>query len=288
MSTDSPTPLQPASRRALQLAGLLSLLLIAVVVNSILHGGGESAFNPIASAAERMEKGPGERFTLHFVYNIPPLPQPVTAEGSGEENAETDRSRMVLDMHNPLTGAPVRLVSIRGGKYVYKSGGTVADQLPPGKKWVRTLAGQHNEEQPLDIEDSLRMLSHSGATKLVGREAIDGEMTRHYRGEIQLGDFVDYLRGEGKDEAADAYERAEAESAIGITAEGWVDRNGRLRRLRMVMPVPGKEGRPSGTMEMLTTVFDYGAHPDIELPDPASVVDGPVNSGSVPTSSSID
>ncbi|MGN6253814.1 MAG: hypothetical protein ACTHO8_02375 [Solirubrobacterales bacterium] len=288
MSTDSPTPLQPVSRRALQLAGLLSLLLIAVVVNSLLHGGGESAFNPLASAAERMEKGPGERFTLHFVYSTPALPQPVVADGSGAENAETGLSRTVVQMRSPLTGELLHMVSISDGKYSYKSDSTIADQLPPGKKWVRTPAGQHSEEQSFDIEDSLRMLCVSGETQLVGREAIDGEMTRHYRGEIQLGDFVDYLRGEGKVEAADAYERAEAESAIGITAEGWVDRNGRLRRLRMVMPVPGKAGRPSGTMDMLMNIFDYGAHPDIELPDPASVVDGPVNSGSVPTSSSID
>jgi hypothetical protein len=33
--SDSPTPLQPLSRRALQLAGLLSLLLVAVIVNSL-------------------------------------------------------------------------------------------------------------------------------------------------------------------------------------------------------------------------------------------------------------
>ena len=48
----------PLSRRLLQLAGLLSLLLIAVVVNYLLHDGSD-AINPIAEAAKRTAAMPG-------------------------------------------------------------------------------------------------------------------------------------------------------------------------------------------------------------------------------------
>lgn len=281
--------LQPLSRRLLRTAAGLTVLLALVIVNSLLNKGGESPFNPnpVAHAAQRMEAMRGARFSIFIVYSSPALPEPINASGSGAYNAETDRSRATLQMNSSLTGA-VRIVSITDGEYEYTSGDTVAGQLPPGKHWVRTEKGAEEDESPLDMEDSLRMLSSSDEYQLVGHESINGKMTRRYRGEVGLGELVDYLRQAGKDEIADAYERIEGEAPTGISAEGWVDRRDMLRRLRMVLPMPGKPGEPTMTVDMRMDLFDYGAHPDIALPDPDSVVDGPLESGEeAPSSASI-
>jgi hypothetical protein len=58
--------------------------------------------------------------------------------------------------------------------------------------------------------------------------------------------------------------------------------------MRLVMPTPSKPGKAPVTIDMRMDFLDYAVHPDIQLPDPGSVVDGPVNSDAAPTSSSIN
>lgn len=280
--------LQPLSRRLLRAAAGLTVLLFLVIVNSLVNQGEESPFNPnpVAEAAEHAEQMQGARFSVYVVYSSTALPAPLTASGSGAYNAETKRSRVSLDMSSSPVG-PVHIVTINDGDFEYTSGDTVAFELPPGKEWVKVPKGSEDDEPSLDMGDSLQMLSSSGSVRLIGHEAINGKMTRRYRGEIQLGDFIDYLRSAGKDEPADAYEKIEGLAPTGISAEGWVDSKNMLRRLRMVMPMPAKEGGPEVTVDIRMDMFDYGAHPAIELPDPDRVVDGPLESGGTPSSTSI-
>lgn len=68
-------PLEPLSRRLLQVAGVLSVLLIAVVANAFLHSG-ENPLNPMAAAAEQTQSEPGARFTTKALYSS-------AAEGKG-------------------------------------------------------------------------------------------------------------------------------------------------------------------------------------------------------------
>jgi hypothetical protein len=279
--------LQPLSRRLLRAAAGLTVLLFLVIVNSLVNQGDESPFNPnpVAEAAEHAEQMPGARFSLYVVYSSAALPQPLTASGSGAYNAETKRSRVSLDLNSSPIG-PVHVVTISDSDFEYTSGDTVADELPPGKEWVKVAKGSEDDEPSRDMGDSLQMLSSSGGVRLLGHESVNGKMTRRYRGEIQLGDFVDYLRAAGKDDVADAYERIEGLAPTGISAEAWVDRKNMLRRLRMVMPMPAKEGGPEVTVDMRMDFFDYGARPAIQLPAPERVVEGPLDSGEAPASAS--
>jgi hypothetical protein len=277
--------LEPLSRRLLRTAAGLSLLLILVVANSLLHGDGENPLNPVAAAAERTENVPGGRLSLYIVYSSPATARSVTASGSGVFNSETDRSRVELEMNSPVTG-PLRVVTITDGDHNYDGGDIVREKLPPGKEWVRTDSDEENGENSLDMDDSLRVLSSSGGVQVVGHETVDGKMTRRYRGEIQLAQLVEFLREEGKDDVADSYERIEGLAPTGISAEAWVDRNDMLRRFRMVMPMPGDPGEPPLTVDMRMDVFDYGIRPDIQLPDPDSVVDGPLDDDEAPAPAS--
>ena len=251
---------------------LLALLLLLVVLNSFVNGG-DGGLSPVAVAAERAEKTPGARFSMRIVYSAPSLGRAVTATGGGVYNAETERSRIRLDLKNPLTGEGIHIFSVSDSRFTYTSGGTVEDVLPPGKQWVRKPAGVQDSDDPIDIQDSLQMLCSSGDVEMIGHERIGGASTRRYRGEVTLAEFVDYLREVGKDEVADAYEGIEDEAVTGISSEGWVDRKNLLRRMRMVMPVPGDPGEPAMTIDMQMDFFDYGAHPRIRMPRPADVVD---------------
>lgn len=250
----------------------LAVLLLLVVVNSFVNSG-DGGLSPVAVAAERAERTPGARFSMRIVYSAPSLGRAVTAIGGGAYNARTERSRIRLDLENPASGENIHVLSVTDKKFSYTSGGTVEDVLPPGKKWVRKPSGVQDTDNPIDVQDSLRMLCSSGGVEMVGHERIGGVSTRRYRGEIELDEFVDYLRDAGKDEIADAYERIEGEAATAISSEGWVDSKNLLRRMRMVMPVPGEPGEPTMMIDMQMDFFDYGAHPRIRMPRPADVVD---------------
>lgn len=272
--------LDPLSRRLLRVAGLLSVLLLLVLVNSLLHDEEDALdLNPVAAAAQRVETVGGGRMSLYIVYSSPATARSISAGGGGVFNEETDRSRITLEVRNPLTGESIRLVQIEDGDVKYEGGSIVAKELPPGKEWVRTDESEESEEDetPLNMNDSMQLLDSSGDVHVVGRESVNGKMTRRYRGEVELGDLVDLLREKGKDVEADAYERIEGASPTQISAEAWIDRKDLLRRMRFVMPMPGEPGEPTVTVDMRMDFFDYGAKPDIRIPDPHSVVERPLD-----------
>ncbi|HEX6602593.1 MAG TPA: hypothetical protein VF030_08115 [Solirubrobacterales bacterium] len=283
-------PLEPLSRRLLQVAGLLSVLLLAVLANSFLNSGEDSpeaplALNPVASAAERVEKFEGGRMSLYVVYSSPILPRPLAASGSGAYNEETGRSSLTLNMKNPLTGQPMQMLQISDGDTDYEGGDIVAEALPPGKEWVRT---EGEDESSLDFEESMELLDSPERFKFVGRDSINGKMTRHFRGEVKIEELIDWFREKGEDEKAEEYEEIQGSAPTEISAEGWIDGKSLLRRLRMVIPMPGEEGGPPMTIDMRMDFFDYGAKPDIQIPDPDSVVEGPLDEeGDAPSSASI-
>jgi hypothetical protein len=262
------TELEPLSQRLLRVVGLLSVLLLLVVANSLLRGGSES-LTPVAAAAARAENIAGARFTLDITYSSPVTGRTITARGTGVTNSKTDRGRAVIDVDSPETGS-IHIVSITDYEYTSGSPGEV---LPPGKLWVKKKKGSEGDSSSPDLSESLEMLSKSGNERLVGHEAVDGRMTRRYRSEIDLGTFIGLLRDKGEDQMADAYERIEGIAPNGVVAEGWVDRKNLLRRLRVVMPSPGKEGQLPLTVDMRMDIRDYGIKPHIKLPDPSTVVD---------------
>lgn len=273
--------LTPLSQRLLRAAGLLSLLLLLVLANSLFHDD-ESGLelNPVAAAAQRVEKIDGGRMSLYFVFDSPAFPRAIRAAGGGVFNEKTHRSRISLHFANPLTGEQMHLVEIDDGDDKYEGGSVVEDALPPGKAWVRTSKSEESteDETPLDMEDSMALLDDSGRVQLLGRVTIDGKATCHYRGEVQIGDLVALLREKGKDTEADAYESIEGTSPVQISAEAWVDsKSHMLRRMRFVMPMPGENGAPPTTVDMRMDFFDFGAEPVIQVPDPDSVVDGPLD-----------
>jgi hypothetical protein len=280
LSADSPTPLQPASRRALQLAGLLSLLLVAVIVHSLLDQGGESPFNPnpIAAAAERTQEAPGARYSMTATYTSTALPEPMVAHGRGAYNSETERSSATLELNSPLAGE-ISMEAVGDGTSFYMRGSKITAGLPEGKEWleVQPFLGQSSQDAMVggtNANESLQMLSSvSGNVRLVGHEEVRGVPTRRYRAEIGMSEYAQLLSEEGKDELAEEYEKLATLMPQPVVSEVSIDRHELVRRMREVMTLPTEPGKPPVTTDTRIELYDFGAQPDIQLPDSSQVFD---------------
>lgn len=268
------TPLEPLSQRLLRLAGLLSVLLLLVVANSLLHSD-ENPLNPVAVAAERTERAPGSRFDLKVVYSSSALPAPIAGSGHGAANSATGRSR--AELHMVVAGKSIWLETIDDGTSTYTRGNTIGAELPPGKTWLKVepFLG-HSESEAMvggDTMSPMKMLASTGSVALVSHEKIDGRMTRRYRAVVELSDYAGLLRAEGKDDLADEYEKVAQTMPTPVTSEVWIDRHSLVRRNRIIMTFPTSPGKPPVSMDMVMDLRDFGAEPKISLPDPSQVYD---------------
>jgi hypothetical protein len=258
----------------------LSLLLLLVLLNSFLNGGGEERleFNPVAAAAERTQSEPGARFSMKVTYASPSLPQPLAAQGTGSINSQTGRSRALLTLDSPE--GPVRIETLSDGTTTYMRGTGISDELPDGKEWLamQPLLG-HSEEEAMvggsgGADGALQMLAAvDGSFRELGREEVRGVPTRRYRSSVSLSGYAELLRNEGKDELADHYEKLATLMPGPVVGEAWIDDREIVRRSRVVMELPGESGQPGLTMDIRMDLFDFGASPEIQLPDPSQTFD---------------
>ena len=269
-------PLEPLSRRLLQLAGGLSLLLILVVANYFLHSE-ENPLNPMAIAAERTQSEPGARFTMKMTISSPAMPQQAAAHGSGAYNSETGLSEMTMKMDIPGK-EPTALEMVADGTDVYMRSGELG-ALPHGKEWlkIQPFFGHSEEEVSIgsgDAGESLQILGTvSGGVRTMGREKVRGVPTQRYQATVEMTEIVELYREEGKDELADKYEEVAELMTAPVTVEASIDAKDIVRRVRTVSTIPTKPGKPTMTMDMQMDLFGFGARPEIALPGPSQVLD---------------
>jgi hypothetical protein len=271
-------PLDPLSRRLLQIAAVLSVVLILMVMYAWLHGGGGNPLNPIAEAAERTQQFPGARSDIEAVYTSPALSHPVVATGHGLYNAQTSRSQAVLTVPTPTLG-PVKVESVGDDRTVYLRSNQISERLPPGRKWmgIQPWLGQSAETALAGnggARGELEMLKGVGDdVESLGQEEVRGVSTTHYRSTIDLGHYADVLRREGKGTSAREYEQLAKLMPTPITVEVSIDARGVVRRLRTISTLPSTAGRPAVTMDMRMDLFDFGITPDVPLPSADEVFD---------------
>lgn len=247
--------LEPLSRRLLQAAGALSLLLILVVVNSLLNSGSESPFNPnpVAAAAERTQEAPGMRFSMTAVYSSESQPRTV-AHGGGAYSSDSGLVQVRMRAPTPQ-GQTVGVEVVGDDSSMYLRSPEFAGRLPEGKEWLEVdpELGQSDESAMAgeSFENSLRMLAASGGVRRVGHARIRGARTTRYRVTVEAPELADVLGP--------------------IRAEAFVDGHGMLRRVRTVVTT-ATDGAPV-TMDMRIDLFDFGAEPDIQPPDESLVFD---------------
>jgi len=268
-------PLEPLSRRLLQAAGVLSLLLILVAINSVLHhGGSESPFNPnpVAAAAQRTAEVPGMRMNMTVEVNAESSP-PVTIAAKGTFNGEDNLAEFAY--HGAVNGKPLDFNAVIGEDAWYFRYPQFADKLPEGKEWIKLTGfpGQKDLSTPGvgSPTESLAMLRATGSVKRLGKAKVGGVQTTRYRVTMTGPEIVQSLRSQGKDELAEELESSAAQIAGPSHSEVFIDAGGMLRRMRITTTVLA-EGK-AVTTEIRADLFDFGIHPDIQVPDDSQVLD---------------
>ena len=283
------------SRRLLQLAGVLAVVLVATILFAMLNGGSDASLNPIAQAAARTQETSGGRTSFHVVLQGGSQSHPVATSGTGVFNGDTNRSQMTLSVPTPSGG--VEMEGVSSGTQLYFKSDLLEPKLPQGDEWLGFDAslGSASEtafatsSDPGAQLDLLRAVSdefetlvlaredHAGALACrfdaLGKKKIRGVETTGYRSTFDLDGLADYLRGKGSEKAAEQYERLA--EAVPTTAEvvTWIDAKGLVRRMKMTgesrNPVSGEETSTETTADF----YDFGISPEIQTPDPDTVYD---------------
>ena len=268
-------PLEPLSVRLLQAAGVLSLLLILVVANSLLgSSGGESPFNPnpVAAAAQRTEEAPGMRMNLTMRFTSESSP-PSTVTGEGTFNGEDNLAEFAY--LGEIGGQQIRFDAVLGEDAWYFRYPQLSGQMPEGKEWIKLegFPGQEDLSSPGvgNPGESLGMLRANAGVRRLGHARIGRVQTTRYRATMTPAALVEGLRDQGKDELAEGIEKAASQIVGPVHAEVFITPTGMLRRMRTVTTVL-TDGK-AVTTEMRADLFDYGIHPDIQTPDDSQVLE---------------
>lgn len=268
--------LEPLSRRLLQLAGGLSVLLIAIVAFAWLHGGSES-LNPIAAAAAHTEGANGARMAVRYVYAYPNLPKPISATGEGEYNGKTGRSQLSVSV--PVPNGDIELEAVGDSRTAYLRSDAFKDGLPPGDEWMRLEIGLANSAETSaagssDLKAQLGQLrAVSGNVETLGDARVRGIETTGYRSSFDLADYASYLRGRGSRVAAQQYEHVARAFPTTNEVEVWVDADNFVRQARIRTSYLKPKPTQPRVMDMTIDYFDFGVTPEIHLPDPSAVFD---------------
>ncbi len=267
--------LEPLSRRLLQTAGVLSLLLILVVVNSLLNSGGESPFNPnpVAAAAERTAEVPGMRIEMTMRVESEST-APVTVTGNGVYNGEDNIAEVTYD-GIPVEGQRLKAEAILGEDGWYFRYPELVGKMPEGKEWLKLsgFPGQKDLSAPgvANPTESLQMLSGSGAVRRLGTAKVGHSQTTRYRVTQTAAELTETLHAQGKDELAEAVEDASAQIIGPVRSEVFIAQSGVVRRLRVTTTTAG-DGK-AVTTEMRMDFSDFGIRPNIAIPDDSRVYD---------------
>lgn len=265
------------SRRLLQLACVLAVVLIGAVVFASLHGGNEASLNPIAQAAARTQDASGGRISYHVTVQGGSQSHPIAMSGAGVFNGETNRSQMTLTV--PTPSGEVEMEGVGDGSQLYYRSDLLQSGLPPGDEWMgfdaslgtaseTAIAASSDPGAQLDL---LRAVSDEFET--LGKKRIRGVEVTGYRSTFDLDGVAEYLRGEGSVKAAEQYERVA--EAVPTTTEvvAWIDAKGLVRRMKMTAEPQGAGPGEGTSTETTADFYDFGISPDIQLPDPDTVYD---------------
>jgi hypothetical protein len=231
-------------RRWFLLAGVLAVLVIAMVVFASAQGGDEASLNPIAQAAVRTQQSPGARTLFHATVQKQSGSAPIEMSGRGAFNGQTNRSEMTMTAHSPTGDFKIRAVA--SGTHMYFKSEVFQSELPGDDEWMGLDFSQSTQSDPAlssnsDPSSQLDLLkSVSDEFETLGKETIRGVKTTGYRGTLDTG----------------------------LEFETWIDGKGLVRRMR----IKGSPSDPT-SVDMTVDFYDFGVSPEIELPDPDTVFD---------------
>ena len=277
-TTSGPLDSEPPSRRGRLWQAVigLSILIVALAVFAWPQGGddgGDGPLNAIAEAAERTQREPGGRATMHTVVSSPVRSESFTITGQMVFDDETGRSRAVLTVPHPESGGSVKMEVVGDGTVMYMRS-SMFGSLPGRREWMAldfSFAQELDTPLPAnsDAKGELGLLEAvTGDVQKLGEEEVRGVPTMRYRGTVNVSENAEWLRGEGAEDLASHIEEGRP-----LQVEAWIDAEGLVRRMRLVKSEPREGGEGSMTTDMRMDFFDFGVVPEIDVPEPSEVFD---------------
>jgi hypothetical protein len=278
------------SRAVATLAALLAAIATAVAISGC---GAAATLDPIARAADVTRKQGGARISLTMQFSSPALPGGFAIKANGSIDERRRSGEMTMD----LSGIP-GLSALPGGgagtvrmifkfPVVYLNMPFLASQIPGGKPWMKldvTKAAKAlgvdtsqfsslNQTDPTQFLDYLR--GSSGKVATVGSESLHGVPTTHYRATLELSRILDHLADGQRAAAKSTLEKLGNANAIPVDV--WVDAQGRLRRMQMLIGSGAAASSASPVPSFSGTVTidfkSYGPIPPIVAPPASEVFD---------------
>lgn len=161
--------------------------------------------------------------------------------------------------------------------------------LVPGlKQWVRIDVQQMAKQQGLNLPgfntfagqdpaSAIAFMRGAKSIEEVGSETIRGTQTTHFKMIVDMQKAIEALPG---DQKAGLQEMLKKAGITEMPMEGWIDAEGRLRRMRFALDVAkltagaGTSGAPAeGAMTITVDLFDFGTSVDVKAPPAAEVSD---------------
>jgi hypothetical protein len=241
----------------------LAVVIVAVVAFVVAQsgGGGGGPLNAIAKAAEVTQREPGGHATIKASVTSSTTPEGITETGSMVFD-ESGKAEGTMTARGHSTGKELELTVVADGTKSYISGDAL-DSIPEGKKWMeldysKAVKGLSSSD-PVQggPQEGLKVLEHVEGAEEIGKEEIEGVPTTHYRGTLPAAEEVFGVKTHFGAPHADV----------------WIDSQGRVRRVRLVVTGSLNKGEGAITTEEDITFTDFGRVPAIEVPPADEVFD---------------
>lgn len=267
---------------------LLPLALVPILAGSLLTGcRGASALEVVQKSPDKTAGAGSSNFQFEIHLNGSAIKQEVTLTGDGAFEFKAGKGTVNIQM--PATGSdkPVKIPTVINAGVVYQQyPEEVAKQLPGGKPWVKIDVGklrqgtsasalaQGQSSDPTASLAYLRGVDDDKDVKKVGTEKLREAATTHY---VVMLDLRTAAARAGDDRRDSIEDFAIQLGAQEISADVWIDEEGRVRRMRYLIDTSKAASNlaPAGSTKVATSLelFDFGTQVKADPPPSSQVTD---------------
>lgn len=245
-----------------------------------------SPLDAVKLAAARTQEAGSSR--VYFEGTTTGSGMSMSFTGKGVMDAGRQLGRLTMSMQSdqamPALGGKTEMVI--DGLVIYMRSPFLTRTLPGAKPWLKMDLRKLGKEQGLDFGALMQSSGQSDPTQAlqylrgasddveeIGREAVRGVETTHYRAEVTLDAIVEAaperLR-ERLQSTVDALAKQLAQDTFPV--EVWIDDEGLARRLTYQMTMTGPD---TGSLEQSMTMelYDFGVEVDVTVPPASKTTD---------------
>ena len=270
----------------MSLRRVLSLLCLAACATAAAGCGGDTlSFDPVASAATKTAASESSRVAFTATMNVDGVGGMAFTgagvfDGRMRSGALNMRYQLPPAAQAQLGGVDPTMEMImdgRNGLVMYMRSPLFARVA--GDKWIKVDVAKEAKKEGLDLQavmsstqadpsQTLAMLTASTGAHPIGYDRVRGIFTTHYKLNIDLARLAKQHK-----ELRETFDNVRKLTGISsYPAEAWIDKAGRVRRLKVDMsyntPVGG-----AFTMSMTEDLYAFGIKVDVRPPDASQVVD---------------